>query len=69
MPLCECGCGGETKTGKFLPGHDQKLRSQIEDDLGGLLALRDLAKAARRYVNAGTSLEQYGAATEKIIKK
>lgn len=23
---CECGCGGETKGGRFIPGHDSKLK-------------------------------------------
>jgi hypothetical protein len=49
MALCECGCGGETKGGKFLPGHDQKLRSKLEKDTGGLLPLRSLVEAARKY--------------------
>ncbi len=33
---CTCGCGGQTKGGKFLPGHDSKyltiLASQGDDD-------------------------------------
>lgn len=30
---CECGCGGITGGGQFLPGHDSKLLSQIAQDL------------------------------------
>lgn len=26
---CMCGCGETTKGGKFLPGHDAKLKSQL----------------------------------------
>lgn len=26
---CECGCGGTTGGGRFLPGHDAKLKSQL----------------------------------------
>lgn len=26
---CLCGCGGTTKGGRFLPGHDAKLKSQL----------------------------------------
>jgi hypothetical protein len=37
---CICGCGEETKGGKFRPGHDQKLRTAIEDAAGGLEPLR-----------------------------
>lgn len=38
--ICICGCGGETKGGKFLPGHDQTLRMAIEKAAGGLESLR-----------------------------
>jgi hypothetical protein len=35
-PECECGCGGHTKGGRFLPGHDAKLKKQlIGQALGG----------------------------------
>jgi hypothetical protein len=35
-PLCECGCGADTKGGRFLPGHDAKLKKVlIEAALGG----------------------------------
>jgi hypothetical protein len=44
MPLCTCGCGEQTKGGKWLPGHDQKLRSAIENAVGGLESLRALAE-------------------------
>lgn len=29
MPDCACGCGAKTKGGKFLPGHDMKLKSRL----------------------------------------
>ena len=28
-PECECGCGGHTKGGRFLPGHDAKLKKEL----------------------------------------
>lgn len=28
-PRCECGCGGATKGGRFLPGHDAKLKKEL----------------------------------------
>ena len=40
MRKCICGCGEETKGGRFRPGHDQKLRAAIEDAAGGLEELR-----------------------------
>jgi len=29
VPECECGCGGMTKGGRFLPGHDAKLKKEL----------------------------------------
>lgn len=43
--VCYCGCGEETKGGKYRPGHDQKLRTAIEDAVGGLESLRSIAEA------------------------
>ena len=35
-PQCECGCGANTKGGRFLPGHDAKLKKALLDSaLGG----------------------------------
>ncbi|WP_435659689.1 hypothetical protein [Leisingera caerulea] len=45
MPNCICGCEQPTKGGKFLPGHDQKLRAAIEKQVGGLEVLREIAEA------------------------
>jgi len=28
-PECECGCDGNTKGGRFLPGHDAKLKKEL----------------------------------------
>lgn len=42
---CECGCGTDTKGGKFNPGHDAKHKSNlIEAALGG----NEAAKAELR---------------------
>ena len=43
--LCICGCGEVTRSGRFRPGHDQKLRKAIEDAVGGLESLRSLVEA------------------------
>lgn len=40
MAICICGCGEQTKGGKFRPVHDQRLRAAIEDAAGGLESLR-----------------------------
>jgi hypothetical protein len=31
-PRCLCGCGGQTKGGRFLPGHDAKLKKVLLTD-------------------------------------
>jgi len=45
MAECNCGCGGQTAGGKFLPGHDQKLRAEIERQMGGLIKLKELVES------------------------
>jgi hypothetical protein len=32
LPECLCGCGGRTKGGRFLPGHDAKLKKVLVAD-------------------------------------
>jgi hypothetical protein len=51
MRICACGCGGETKGGNFLPGHDQKLRKNLEDSVGGLLNLKYLVEISHQFAN------------------
>jgi hypothetical protein len=52
-PECACGCGGQPAGGNFLPGHDQRLRADLERRVGGLLPLRKLVEAAE-YFAEGT---------------
>jgi len=59
MAVCECGCGKEASLGQFLPGHDQKLRTSLEQQVGGLLALRSLVQAAESYVNGKMSDDNF----------
>ena len=47
--LCECGCGEASVVGSFKPGHDQKLRTDLERRVGGLLALRSLVEFAEAF--------------------
>lgn len=49
MPSCECGCNEKISKGQFSPGHDQKLRTSLEADVGGILPLRTIVKAAQAY--------------------
>jgi hypothetical protein len=32
LPECLCGCGGRTRGGRFLPGHDAKLKKALVAD-------------------------------------
>lgn len=43
--LCACGCGGQTKGGEFLSGHDAKLYSAIINHVGGTAQLRRVVEA------------------------
>lgn len=56
MPFCECGCGQDS-TSTFLPGHDQKLRTSLENKVGGILQLRDIIDASEAYAK-GKIVEQ-----------
>jgi hypothetical protein len=60
MPECACGCGEETKKGKYLQGHEQKLRKQLEEMVGGLPLLSSLVKLTQMYAQGRMSLEDLG---------
>ena len=50
MGNCKCGCGAFTCNDRnFIPGHDSKLRSQIEAEAGGVFAVQDIIAAAKYY--------------------
>ena len=55
--MCECGCGGQTRGGAFLPGHDQRLRAGLEAKVGGIMNLRDLVDISESYTKRKCSLE------------
>jgi hypothetical protein len=45
--ICLCGCGGHTKGGRFLPGHDARLRGKlIGKEIKGTSAQRAWFKRA-----------------------
>jgi len=68
MGICACGCSGATQGGVFLPGHDQKLRTDIENRVGGLLKLARIVEAAEEYVSGGLSLESFGERVRMHLK-
>ena len=68
MAQCECGCRAEA-TSEFLPGHDQKLRSALERQVGGLLALRELVEASVAYRRAEMSDQELGRRVRVVLTR
>jgi hypothetical protein len=68
MPICECGCGRETK-GTFCPGHDQSLRVYLEGMVGGLLHLRKLVEVAHDYACDLISLDEMGRQAKSLFSQ
>ena len=52
---CLCGCGGTPKGGRYLRGHDQKLRKQLEAKVGGLPTLKAIVEALERHFDGDLS--------------
>jgi hypothetical protein len=67
MASCECGCGGSVNQGLFLPGHDQRLRTALECEVGGLLPLRTLVRAARAYSNGEINGQAFTQAVRAVL--
>ena len=65
---CECGCGESVASGSFKPGHDQKLRANLERRVGGLLALRSLVEAAESYAGGLSPIEKLAQTASVIFK-
>jgi endonuclease III len=57
---CLCGCGGVPARGEFLPGHDQRLRTRIENTAGGLGNLWQAAQAISSYLEGETTEIELG---------
>lgn len=47
---CSCGCGGQTKGGRFLPGHDARLHGWVLRVERGVCTLRDVEASDGRGV-------------------
>jgi hypothetical protein len=57
---CACGCGETPSSGQFRPGHDQRLRADLERRVGGLLALADLVSSAEQFTKGELPLDTLG---------
>jgi hypothetical protein len=69
MPECACGCGEQTKKGKYLQGHEQKLRKQLDEKIGGLPLLSSLVKVTEMYAQDQMSLNDLGRLVKLIYQK
>jgi hypothetical protein len=69
MPECACGCGEETKRGKYLQGHELKLRKQLEEKVGSLPLLSSLVKVTETYAQGRMSLDDLGRLVKLIYSK
>jgi hypothetical protein len=69
MSSCACGCGEETKGGKFLQGHEQKLRKRLDEKVGGLPLLARLVQAGEMYAGAQMTLDDLGRVVKLIFSK
>ncbi len=69
MPECACGCGEQTKKGKYLQGHEQKLRKQLEEKVGSLQLLSSLVKVTETYAQERMGLEDLGRLVKMIYSK
>lgn len=56
-PRCECGCGTAVQGRTFVPGHDQKLRIQLESRVGGPLKLRDVLERLEEHARGQIPVE------------
>jgi hypothetical protein len=68
MPICACGGGGETQ-GTFCRGHDQVLRTRMEEMVGGIMNLEALVEVACDYANDRIGLESLDQRVKSIIPK
>ena len=59
MGNCKCGCGDQVNGPDFLPGHDQKLRTRLEHQVGGLLALQELVNAAEQFACGKMGMKEF----------
>ena len=65
---CACGCGARPVKGHFLPGHDQRLRADLERRVGGLIHLRMLVEAAEYFVAGDVGSSQFGGMVKDLLK-
>jgi hypothetical protein len=68
MGQCICGCGETTAGGTFLPGHDQRLRTETERRAGGLIPLAALVDAAETFARGKLSQEMFAERVRLVFR-
>lgn len=69
MVICQCGCDQETKGGHFLPGHDTRLRTELERKVGGIFALQKLVYSTERYSSGEMTEDEFKKTIKNLFKK
>ena len=69
MAECACGCGEQTKRGKYLQGHEQKLRKQLDEKVGNLQLLSSLVKVTESYAQGRMASEDLSRLVKLIYNK
>ena len=69
---CECGCGGTTRGGRFIPGHDAKLKSRLLKDManGDTAAMEELERRGWLGIDNrqfGIEIEFFGCTPQDLI--
>ena len=65
---CACGCGGVTAGGNFLPGHDQRLRADLERRVGGLIPLQMLIEAAEKFAEGTIQPSMFNGMVKDVLR-
>ena len=65
---CACGCGGKPSGGDFLPGHDQRLRADLERRVGGLIPLRMLVEAAEHFAEGTVGSSMFNNMVKDVFR-
>jgi hypothetical protein len=65
---CACGCGGRPSGGHFLPGHDQRLRADLERRIGGLIPLRMLVEAAEHFSEGSIQASMFNSMVKDLFR-
>lgn len=69
MGKCKCDQCEEIVNGDFAPGHDQRLRIDLERKVGGLLKLKELVYACERYAAGKANESEILLTIRKILAK